>query len=519
MIHQGSDHFSIERQKHGRHGDLKPENILWFNDSRSSEPGYSLGTLKISDFGLTRFHATLSKSQINTDGIGGSPTYRAPEYDVLNEVAQSYDIWCLACVFLEFTTWYLKGWTAVDKFSSSRKTEDRNPLIKEDTFFNHVQTPNTISAVAKKSVAREVRSLYEHEDTSDFIIDLVEFLETGLLRMHPEIRKKCCDTVEKLRGFYDKCIRNPDYCLKTTNKPPSRTNTDLSHLGPVELPRPHQIAKRRADDGPPPSMARPGSPQTFRSSEHRVNTLHEEATELDWGDIEPGTSLPNSSRDADMIQHHTTPTQSGYRIDTENPKNINTEPQDSKTTGTLVRGAVFSHTDSRGNQQAAGDLRLDEREGKPDETSFLTNLNQRGAISHHHVVQTEHVEDTSWLKHFHAVKQQLRAFCWATFAAFQVLLITYEYQASGIVIGIPQFRKEFDSAHARNYVLDARWEASFSAAPVATQVIGPLASGQLADLIGLKRAIKVALVISLAVIAMEIAATTNDMFFAGKLVK
>ena len=160
--HSSSDHDSQEPQKHGQHGDLKPENILWFRDSGTSETGYSLGTLKISDFGLTRFHATQSKSHINTDSMGCSPTYRAPEYDVLQEVAQSYDIWCLACVLLEFTTWYLKGWAGVDSFSEERKgpkgkkMEKWNHEYREDTFFNRIQKANTISAQAKKAV-RDVR--------------------------------------------------------------------------------------------------------------------------------------------------------------------------------------------------------------------------------------------------------------------------------------------------------------------------------------------------------------------------
>lgn len=159
IIQQGS---SGHDRKHGRHGDLKPENILWFSDPSNMATGYSLGTLKISDFGLTRFHRTESKSHINTDGIGWSPTYRAPEYDVLHEVAQSYDIWCLGCVLLEFTIWYLNGWAAVDSFSESRKEEHWDPLkaerydreYKEDTFFNHTRKGNTISAVAKTTVAK-----------------------------------------------------------------------------------------------------------------------------------------------------------------------------------------------------------------------------------------------------------------------------------------------------------------------------------------------------------------------------
>ena len=153
MIHQCFNHQNPLDPHNGRHGDLKPENILWFQDSRPSERGYSLGTLKISDFGMTGFHRTQTRSHIKVNGIGFSPTYRAPECEVRDEISQSYDIWCLACVLLEFTTWYLKGWAGVDSFSERRKEEDRHFPVREDTFFNHIHDGNKTMAQAKKAVA------------------------------------------------------------------------------------------------------------------------------------------------------------------------------------------------------------------------------------------------------------------------------------------------------------------------------------------------------------------------------
>ncbi|KAF4967204.1 hypothetical protein FSARC_5211 [Fusarium sarcochroum] len=235
MIHQDDSHRQLEGKRHGRHGDLKPENILWFRNFDSNEEGYSLGTLKISDFGLTRFHGTNSKSRIAADGVGGSPTYRAPEYDVYDEVSQSYDIWSLACVLLEFVTWYLKGWEEVDNFSEARKNEGRHPEMGEDTFFSYVRKDQKIHAKAKKSVAEEFQSLYEHENGSDFTLDLVQFIETGLLRMRPDRRKKCTDLHGIFNTFFKDCQKDPHYCLLRLKKPPSRKNTELSLLGPVEV--------------------------------------------------------------------------------------------------------------------------------------------------------------------------------------------------------------------------------------------------------------------------------------------
>jgi serine/threonine protein kinase len=147
-------------QIHGRHGDLKPENILWFKSYQDTHPSCSLGVLKISDFGLTRFNGTRSKSHVDARGVGMSPTYRAPEYDIARQIAQSYDIWTLGCVLLEFATWYLLGWTEVDTFSQERTNNDDIEFKqhREDAFFNYVSLTDTdgkrkMGARAKESVA------------------------------------------------------------------------------------------------------------------------------------------------------------------------------------------------------------------------------------------------------------------------------------------------------------------------------------------------------------------------------
>jgi serine/threonine protein kinase len=148
-------------QLHGRHGDLKPENILWFKpyleELREEDQSCRMGLLKISDFGLTSFHRTISRSHIDAGGVPVSPTYRAPEYDVAKMVSQSYDIWSFGCVVLQFVTWYLLGWEEVDRFSQNRTDED-NSEVKEDVFFNFVIIKDEsgraqTGAIAKQSVA------------------------------------------------------------------------------------------------------------------------------------------------------------------------------------------------------------------------------------------------------------------------------------------------------------------------------------------------------------------------------
>lgn len=151
-IHNGDNQKSKSGNYiHGRHGDLKPENILWFKD-RTDER--SFGTLKISDFGLARFHRTQSNTMFKAVAI--SRTYRPPEYDIAHMVSQSFDIWTLGCLLLEFVTWYLFGWEEIESFSMERAAEDRREL-REDVFFHSMQIMAddgvlTLGAKAKQSV-------------------------------------------------------------------------------------------------------------------------------------------------------------------------------------------------------------------------------------------------------------------------------------------------------------------------------------------------------------------------------
>ncbi|CZR52313.1 uncharacterized protein PAC_02190 [Phialocephala subalpina] len=159
-------------QIHGRHGDLKPENILWFKSYEGTEQG-KFGVLKISDFGLTRFHGTQSKSHF--ENVAVSATYRPPEFDVAMMVSQGFDIWSLGCVLLEFVTWYLLGGAGVEKFSSDRAKDDSRE-IHQDVFFNFVQIKEKngdlqLGARAKQSVVNVSRSIQD-SSSSAFYPDL-----------------------------------------------------------------------------------------------------------------------------------------------------------------------------------------------------------------------------------------------------------------------------------------------------------------------------------------------------------
>jgi serine/threonine protein kinase len=124
--------------KYGRHGDINPQNILLFDDGPleiTSMPRQLRGTLKIADFGTAEMHSTYSKS--GERDVANTLTYRPPECDAADRtIRQSFDIWCLGCVFLEFATWMLGGEALVRRFAKKRLSRDMTSNSDQtDTYF------------------------------------------------------------------------------------------------------------------------------------------------------------------------------------------------------------------------------------------------------------------------------------------------------------------------------------------------------------------------------------------------
>ncbi|KAF7556152.1 hypothetical protein G7Z17_g1632 [Cylindrodendrum hubeiense] len=109
------------------------------------------------------------------------------------------------------------------------------------------------------------------------------------------------------------------------------------------------------------------------------------------------------------------------------------------------------------------------------------------------------------------------ACAWCVYACWCIILVSFDVQAAGSVIGIPQFRKDFGHKFGDSYVVPAKWQSAFSGAPVATAVISSLISAELADWIGRKNVLIGSLLVSMAAVAVEFVATTNLVFFLGKL--
>jgi MFS transporter, SP family, general alpha glucoside:H+ symporter len=92
---------------------------------------------------------------------------------------------------------------------------------------------------------------------------------------------------------------------------------------------------------------------------------------------------------------------------------------------------------------------------------------------HHQEVIEAHNDDLSYsedapLTKWATVKRNPRAVMWCIFAVWVIVLTSFESLASSVVLGIPEFRKDFGHLYDNNYVLDAIWQSAISGGPVAT---------------------------------------------------
>ncbi|ORY66579.1 uncharacterized protein BCR38DRAFT_484196 [Pseudomassariella vexata] len=98
-------------------------------------------------------------------------------------------------------------------------------------------------------------------------------------------------------------------------------------------------------------------------------------------------------------------------------------------------------------------------------------------------------------------RRYTKACLWWLFCIWYVLLVSFENQASGNILGIPRFHQDF------GHLYDG------------SAIIGCLGGSALADLLGRKPVLIGVLVLSYAAITMQFIATTKPVFFGGKFLK
>ncbi|CDK26248.1 unnamed protein product [Kuraishia capsulata CBS 1993] len=121
--------------------------------------------------------------------------------------------------------------------------------------------------------------------------------------------------------------------------------------------------------------------------------------------------------------------------------------------------------------------------------------------------------------------QTVKKYPFAVYCCFVVIwmfiLCSFENQAGGIVVSIPEFRKNFGhpyttSTGETSYVIEASWQSAFSGVPIAAGIIGQNVGSLLADRVGKKWLLFAHVLFSVAFVGLEFAATNVQMFLAGK---
>jgi len=192
---------------YGRHGDIKPGNILWFAEYVGCD---NAGTLVLADFGIAKCHRLLTKSMSNPLTTKYSTTYMSPEFSVSgHNIGRKSDIWGLACTYIEFVTWYLRGGQAGnDEFAEFRdETHPVHKNVSQDTYFSVTEK----GAIVKPKVAKWIESLHRDDRCSRFLHDFLFFIQESMLIVDPLERATANYVSEKLKALYEKCKSDSVY--------------------------------------------------------------------------------------------------------------------------------------------------------------------------------------------------------------------------------------------------------------------------------------------------------------------
>ncbi|CZR54217.1 uncharacterized protein PAC_04100 [Phialocephala subalpina] len=203
------------RSQWGRHGDIKPENILRFeNDSNVYASIQDFGLLVLGDFGLMEFHGARTRSNVDPESIGGTPTYEPPEKRLRLPISRAFDMWSMGCMMLEFITWLLESSKGVDEFSDFRAYMVYDEL-SIDPFYeiqlNKEKRLTYSSAVVNPRVLEWMDRLSEHERSTSMIRDLLILVQNRLLVVESRERMTSQELVQELDKMLELANHDTDY--------------------------------------------------------------------------------------------------------------------------------------------------------------------------------------------------------------------------------------------------------------------------------------------------------------------
>ncbi|OTA94675.1 hypothetical protein M434DRAFT_40840, partial [Hypoxylon sp. CO27-5] len=203
-----SRHFDAS-DLYGRHGDIKPDNFLWFHPR---EP--SLDLLALADFGLGRLNTRHSRSNEDPRKLAFTATYIAPEFDLPDGmISRASDIFSLGCVFLEYVTWYLKGFDSVEYDFPNQRIDKDIYGFDSDKFF--VIRPNGPGGqqqpFLKPKVKEWITELQHHENSTGYTFQLLEIIRDEMLEPNRNKRIHITPLIKEMYRLRKTCEVNPNF--------------------------------------------------------------------------------------------------------------------------------------------------------------------------------------------------------------------------------------------------------------------------------------------------------------------
>lgn len=73
----------------------------------------------------------------------------------------------------------------------------------------------------------------KHANCTDFVLDVLQLIQSSMLRMAPAKRAGCDAIVRQLEAITQCCDQDAGYCTQQSIRPISKTSSDLSEIVPV----------------------------------------------------------------------------------------------------------------------------------------------------------------------------------------------------------------------------------------------------------------------------------------------
>ncbi|KAM5357839.1 hypothetical protein ACJZ2D_015868 [Fusarium nematophilum] len=216
---QGSDEY---KRSYGIHGDIKPDNMLYFSSQELQQRSHHLGTIKLADFGLTRFFTRDSRPK-QPGSRPMSETYASPEHYMASDgVSRKADVWALGCVFTELLTWVARGPEAVRGYGRSRLEEKgRGPTRLDwdvDTFCGKIFSESgpikdfPIKQAVDKCIEENRGAVSSDYPDENYVAEFLDFVRKRMLETDRAKRADCEEVYNYLRKARERLQDDDRYC-------------------------------------------------------------------------------------------------------------------------------------------------------------------------------------------------------------------------------------------------------------------------------------------------------------------